>query len=134
MFPLYFLYDEWPALILRLALGAIFITHGWMKLRNLKQTSSNFEAMGFRPAGFFGKIATYLEFFGGIAIVLGLAVGPVSVLFILEFIVILGWRFSKRMPFIGGWELDLLILAAAIALFALGAGAFSIDRMLFGIL
>jgi len=132
MFPLYFLYDMWPVLILRLALGLIFIVHGWMKLRDLKQNAQNFEAMGFRPGKVFGLAPAFLEFFGGIALVLGFLVPWVAALFIIEFIVVLLWRWMKRLPFVGGWELDLLILAGVIALFSLGGGAFSLDRIWFG--
>ncbi len=134
MFPLYFLYDQWPVLILRIALGAVWIVHGWPKIRDLRQNAQNFQSMGFKPGALFGTAAALLEFFGGIAIVVGLATAPIAALFILEFIVILVWRWSKRSPFVGGWELDLLILAGAVALFSLGGGAFSLDRMLFGIL
>lgn len=134
MFPLYFLYDQWPVLILRIALGAIFIAHGWPKLRDLKQTAKNFDAMGFRPGRLSGTITALLEFFGGLLILVGLAVGPISALFIIEFVVIIIWRLAKKMPFVGGWEFDLLILAGVIALFALGGGAYSLDRILFGML
>jgi putative oxidoreductase len=134
MFPLYFLYDQWPVLILRIALGAIFIAHGWPKLRNLKQTAKNFDVMGFRPGKLFGTLAALLEFFGGLLVLVGLAIGPIAALFIIEFAVIIIWRLAKRMPFVGGWELDLLILAGVIALFALGGGAYSLDRMIFGLL
>jgi len=33
----------------------------------------------------------------------------------------------------GGWELDLVLLTAALALVFLGAGAISLDRLLFGL-
>ena len=33
----------------------------------------------------------------------------------------------------GGWELDLVLLTAALALVFLGAGAISLDRVLFGL-
>jgi uncharacterized membrane protein YphA (DoxX/SURF4 family) len=33
----------------------------------------------------------------------------------------------------GGWELDLVLLTAALALVFLGGGAFSLDRLLFGL-
>jgi putative oxidoreductase len=134
MFPLYFLYDMWPVLILRIALGIIFIAHGWLKLRDLKTTAKNFDAMGFRPGKLFSTIAACLEFFGGIALVLGLFTTVFAGLFVLEFVTILFWRWFKKMPLVGGWELDLLIFAAVVALFSLGAGAFSLDRILFGIL
>jgi putative oxidoreductase len=134
MFPLYFLYDVWAVLALRIVLGAVLIVHGWPKIKDLKQNAKNFEGMGFRPGKLSGGISAFLEFFGGIALVLGLFVLPVSILFMLEFVVILCWRFMKKMPFVGGWELDLLILAGVFVLFSLGGGAWSLDRLLFGIL
>jgi putative oxidoreductase len=132
MFPLYFLYDMWPVLILRIALGLILIAHGWPKLRDLKTTAQNFNAMGFKPGRLFGSAAALLEFFGGIALIVGFLTTWFAALFTLEFIVILFWKWFKKMPLVGGWELDLLILAGVIALFALGGGAFSIDRIFFG--
>lgn len=134
MFPLYFLYDMWPVLILRLALGAIFIVHGWPKLKNLRQTAKNFDAMGFKPGKLSGTIAALLEFFGGIALVVGLLVAYVSALYIIEFAVITIWKIAKKSPFVNGWEFDLIILAGGIALFALGGGAYSLDRLWLGIL
>ena len=134
MFPLYFLYDVWAVLILRLVLGAIFIVHGWPKIKDLKQNAKNFQGMGFRPGILFGSVIAFLEFFGGIALALGLFVLPISALFILQFLVISFWKIVKRMPFVGGWEFDLLILAGVIVLFSLGGSAWSLDRLLFGIL
>ncbi len=134
MYPLYFLYDQWPVLLLRLALGVILVVHGWPKLRNLGQNAKNFSGMGFRPGWLFGTIAAILEFFGGIGLALGLMTTLIALFVSLEFLVILFWRWVKRMPFVGGWEFDLLIFAAAISLFALGAGAYSLDRVWFGVL
>jgi putative oxidoreductase len=134
MFPLYFLYDVWAVLGLRLALGLIFIVHGWAKIHDLKKNAANFESMGFRPGMLFGTAVAILEFFGGIALLVGLGVTWIAALFAIEFIVVLLWRWLKRMPFIGGWELDLLILAGVIVLFSLGGGAWSLDRIWFGIL
>jgi putative oxidoreductase len=136
MFPLYFLYDMWPVLILRIALGVIFVTHGWPKIRDLKQNAKNFSAMGFKPGGLFGAIAAFLEFFGGIALIVGLGTAFFAALFVAEFAVILIWKWSKGVSLKGenGWELDLIILASVFALFALGGGAYSIDRIMFGLL
>jgi putative oxidoreductase len=132
MFPLYFLYDMWPVLVLRVALGVVLIAHGWPKLRNLKQTAQSFDAMGFKPGRLFGTLAALLEVFGGIALIIGLFTTWFAALFMLQFIVILFWKWFKKMPLVGGWELDLLIFAGVFALFALGGGAFSLDRILFG--
>jgi putative oxidoreductase len=134
MFPLYFLYDIWAVLALRIAVGAVLIVHGWPKLRNLRQNAKNFDGMGFRPGILFGTIAAILEVFGGAAVILGIGVTWISILLMLQFLVILPWRIAKRHPFSHGWELDLLMLAGAFVLFSLGAGAFSLDRIFFGIL
>lgn len=47
-------------------------------------------------------------------------------------------RKKMKQPFINpdmssGWEFEFIILAAAIALFFFGAGAYSLDRLLFGV-
>ena len=136
MYPLYFIYDMWPVLLLRLALGIVLIAHGWPKLRDLKTTAKNFDGMGFKPGKLFGTAAAILEFFGGVGLVLGLATTEIAAILALQFIVILIWKWFTKKPLVGayGWELDLIILAGLIALFSLGAGAFSLDRIWFGLL
>jgi putative oxidoreductase len=123
-------YSDLAILILRLALGALLIAHGWPKLRDLKKTAENFNQMGFKPGALFGSIAAFLEFFGGIAIAAGLMLQPVAALFVMEFIVIAIWRISKKHNFVGGFELDLLILGTVILLLSLGAGSYSADAYL----
>jgi len=117
--------------ILRVVIGAIFIVHGWPKLRNHKKTVEWFGASGFKPGWFWAPLVGILEFFGGIAILLGILVQPLVVLFGLQFITIILWKLAKRMPFAGGWEIDLLILAALIVLFFLGGGWYSFGHVLF---
>ena len=123
-------YSDVALLILRIALGAILIAHGWPKLRNLKKTAADFDQMGFKPGALFGSMAAFLEFFGGIAIAAGLMVQPVAALFVLEFIVITIWRIFKKHTFVGGWELDFLILGAVILILSIGAGSYSADAYL----
>lgn len=124
-------YSDLALLILRVAVGAVLVAHGLPKLRNLRKTSEDFNQMGFKPGALFGSVAAFLEFFGGVAIILGFMVQPVAALFAMEFVVINIWRISKRHAFVGGWELDLLILASIILLFSIGAGNYSSDAYLF---
>jgi putative oxidoreductase len=131
MYSLSFPYDG-ALLLLRCVVGAILIAHGWPKIKNMKQTAANFDGMGFRPGALWGTLAALLEFAGGIALVAGIFVSGVSLLLALEFITIIIWKLAKRNPFVGGWEFDCLIFAAACVLFTLGAGAFSLGRILFG--
>ena len=123
-------YSDIAILVMRVALGALLIAHGWPKLRDWKQTAQNFDMMGFKPGALFGGIAAVLEFFGGIAIVAGFLVQPIAVLLVIEFIVTTLWRISKKHTFVGGWELDLLILGSAVLLLSIGSGMHSVDAFL----
>ena len=64
-------YQSLGFLILRLALGTIFIVHGFSKLKDLKANAQGFDAMGFRPGGFWGTLVAFAEFFGGLAVLFG---------------------------------------------------------------
>lgn len=124
-------YSDTALLILRLALGIVLVAHGLPKLRDLKKNAEDFNQMGFKPGAFFGSLAAFLEFFGGIAIIIGFMVQPVAALVVGEFIVILLWRILKKHPFVGGWELDLIIFSTAILLLSVGGGNYSADTFFF---
>ena len=117
-------YSDVAIAILRIALGALLVVHGLPKLRALKKSIS-------RSEGFYSAVvAAFVETFGGLALILGFLTQPVALLFVLEFLLILGWRLSKGYRFIGGWEIDLIILAAALFFLAVGAGVYSADASL----
>jgi uncharacterized membrane protein YphA (DoxX/SURF4 family) len=119
------------ALVLRLVIGAVFIVHGYPKFSaaQRKQGGEWMKSMGL-PASFilFGAI---VEFFGGIAILLGIFTQVIALLFAL-WMLSTTWLAKVKMKkkFVGGYELDIILLAASLALAAIGAGAFSIDRLL----
>lgn len=125
------IFSDWGIFSLRVALGAILIVHGWPKLKNIKTIGGNFAAMGFWPGAFWGPVVAIVEFFGGLALTLGFFTQIAAALFVGQFIVIIIWRMIKKHTFIGAIELDLIILAASLALLTLGGGAFSLDRYLF---
>ncbi len=129
MYPFLVLLGSWGLLFLRVAYGAIMVAHGFPKLKNLKGTGVNFTTMGFRPGAFWGTLIALLESLGGIAIILGFMTTPLALLFAGEFLVIVVWKLKKHMAFVGGWEFDLLILAAAIVLLFFGPGMISLDRL-----
>ncbi len=129
MYPFLLFQGGWGLLLLRVVFGAIVITHGFPKLKNLKETSLNFSNMGFRPGAFWGTLVALLESLGGIALVLGLMTVPLALLFMMEFFVIVLWKLAKHGAFVGGWEFDLLLFAAASVLFFSGAGTVSLDYL-----
>ena len=124
-------------LILRLALGATFIIHGYPKL--FPSGPSGFAGfltnLGFPAPGILAWIVSLVEFGGGIAMILGFLVRYAGVLMVIEMaITSTRVKMARGVGFVGargaGWELDFLLLAIALALALLGAGAFSIDGML----
>ncbi len=131
MLAVYSYYGGFAVFVLRIAVAAVFIAHGWMKLKDMKKAKEGMAGMGFRPGWLFATLAMILEFFGGIALLFGFLVQIVAFFAILEFIVIIFWKISKHMPLIGGWELELLILVAAVVLFYLGGGSYALDHVLF---
>jgi putative oxidoreductase len=119
-------------LFLRLVLGVILMAHGWPKIKNMRQTAHNFNDMGFRPGMLWGMVVAFLEFFGGILLLLGLGVRTISFFLLIQFVVIIIWKLVKRMPFVGGWEFDFVILAVSATLLAFGPGLFSLSTLVFG--
>ncbi len=119
------------ALLLRIALGSLFIVHGYSKLgaAQRKQGAEWMKSMGL-PAGFilFGGI---VEFFGGIALLLGILTQIIAVLFSL-WMLSTTWLATSKMKkkYMGGYELDFTLLIASLALAAIGGGTFSIDHFL----
>jgi len=117
-------YGDWGLLILRLAIGIIFVYHAKSKV-------------GGKMGGFLQFIG-FCELAGGLAMIAGfltqlaaLGIG----------IIMLGAIYKKinewHIPFWAkdntGWEYDFLILAACIALIFLGAGSMSVDARVFGL-
>lgn len=119
------------ALLLRLAVGGLMVLHGLPKVRNLKQPAGWVRSTGWTWAVGFAYAFSVLEFAGGVALVLGLLTQVVALLFALEMVattIFARAKLGKKL--LGGWELDLLFLAGALALLLLGAGAWSLDALL----
>lgn len=130
LFPQLFDFQQIAPLILRVALGVIFIVHGYPKLfKNYSQTVSFFDSVGLKPGKFWAFVSGAVEFFGGIFLVVGLFTQLAALLISVNMAVALFWVkiHKSHAKFSGGYEFDLLLLAAAIALLFLGAGALALD-------
>jgi len=134
MYPILYLFSDYGILALRLALGLILVAHGWPKIKNLRGTGAWLASVGFRPGMLWAPVIAIVEFFGGLALVAGIGVQVVTFLIAGQFAVILVWKLIGRQPFVqraaegyvAGYEFDLIIFAAALALLTLGAGAWAI--------
>ncbi len=125
-------------LFVRLVVGLAMAAHGvqklfgWLGGYGLAGTGGFFEGIGFRPGRFFAFFAGLGEAGGGLLLVLGLggALGPaviVMVMLVAIFAVHLGKGFFITN---GGWELNAIYIASAVALAYAGYGAYSLDSVL----
>ena len=117
-------------MLLRLAVGVLFVVNGYPKLgAGRKGTGEWLKSMGL-PAGF-GPFAGVVEFFGGLALILGILTPIVAALSAL-WMVSTTWLAVVKMKkkFVGGYELDIILLLAFLALAAIGAGMFSVDYLI----
>jgi putative oxidoreductase len=117
------------ALALRVALGLMFIAHGWLKLTVF--TVPGFEAyltgMGL-PAIFAWPIIAG-ELVGGIAILLGIYARAVAVLLLPILLGAFAIHFPNGWFFVapnGGWEYSGFLTLSALALALVGDGAYAI--------
>lgn len=134
----------WALLPLRLIVGFGFAYHGYAKLaRGPEHFATILSAMGIPASTMFAWLTTFVELFGGIAVMLGLLMTPVCVpLGVVMATAMFGvhaqYGFSSvRLKAISatgpqfgpiGYELNLLYIAALVALAAAGPGALSVDR------
>ncbi|MEK0082812.1 DoxX family protein [Benzoatithermus flavus] len=120
----------YAALLLRLALGTLFLAHGLMKVFvfTVPGTVQYFQSIGY--PGFFAYLVILGEVGGGLALISGLwtriialALLPIMIGATLQHLGN-GWVFSSQG---GGWEFPAFWTATLLVQALLGAGAFALD-------
>ena len=135
----------WP-LSLRIILGIAFMYHGAPKLFSAAGHAGfvgMLQQIGIPAAGFMAWVVGFVEFFGGIALIIGFLTAEASVLLGIDMLVALftvhlpqGFSFinikgmTPEGPQFGmpGVEVNLLYLAGLIALLIGGSGPLSVDE------
>ncbi|MDN5634929.1 MAG: DoxX family protein [Brevibacterium sp.] len=119
----------------RIALGVIFIAHGWQKFNEwtVSGTTQSFAQMGVPLPDIAAPFATFVELIGGALLILGALTPLVGILLAANLIGALVIVHLVPVPFVdqGGWELVAALAAGALLLAAMGPGRFSVDRFLF---
>lgn len=125
-------------LALRIPVGIIVAAHGAQKLfgwfggYGLEGTGQWMASIGLDPGYLMALLAGSAEFFGGLALILGLLVRPAAAVLAFTMIVAIFSVHIGNGLFMSnnGYEFGLALLAASVALVISGAGRVSIDRMI----
>ena len=119
-------------LALRIALGLIFLTHGYPKLTRAAAPMQAMFVQHGLPAQLV-YVAGVLETFGGILLILGLFTRGAALLFVIEMAVAIVKVHSVHgIMALHEYEFPLALAAGSLALATVGAGVASIDHLLFG--
>jgi putative oxidoreductase len=125
---------EWGLLALRIAIGGIFIVHGWPKITGARGMAAAMGGGEAKPVmvGIF-TIQGIVEAVGGVLLILGVLTQLVALAFA---IIMIGaillkntqWKTGFMSRQTTGWEFDLVLLAANFLLFLTGPGELAIQN------
>lgn len=126
------------ALILRVPVGLILAAHGAQKLfawfggYGLEGTGQWMASIGLEPGYWLALMAGSAEFFGGIALALGLLTRPAAVVTAFTMLIAIFSVHINNGLFMAnnGYEYALTLLVATAALAIQGAGSFSVDSVI----
>jgi putative oxidoreductase len=126
--------------VLRIVAGLTFAAHGAQKLfgwfggYGLEGVGQWMESIGLAPGYLMALMAGSAEFFGGLALILGLLVRPAAAMLAVTMLVAIvtvhlanGFFMSDN-----GYEFALALLAISFALVIEGAGKLSLDKRIAG--
>jgi len=117
-------------LCLRIALGIIFLYHGYPKLAHpTVQMHGMFVEHGL--PSYFVQVAGIIETFGGGLLIVGLFARPAALLLAIEMCVALWKVHSRSYLAVHEYEFPLALATANFLIAAVGAGLLSIDQFLF---
>jgi putative oxidoreductase len=117
-------------LLLRCGLALVFMYHGYPKLfGDNERLIEAFHQLGL--PSYFVYVAGVIEFFGGLALALGLLTPFAGLLLLLDMAAAM-WKynFNEGIYAVREYELPLVLGLACLVLAATGAGPYSLDRFI----
>ncbi len=125
-----FLTNAWPTLW-RVLVGALMVGHGGDKLFNgLDSFVAEVVAKGWPLPELQAFIAVFIEFAGGVCLVVGLFTRPAALAIAIQFFIITAiWAYDG--PFFQRQEKPMLYMLLSLYIFFMGPGLWSVDHFLF---
>ncbi len=116
-------YGDWGFLALRVALAAVFLYHGFPKLRSPKGMAKNMQMPTIGPV-----LIGLVEVLSSLSLLFGVyprwgALGIGVIMLGALFFKIFQWKVPFSAQDQMGWEFDLALLAAALLLLTVGPGS-----------
>ena len=114
-------------LLIRVAVGAVFLTHGWLKIQNVDQVSGMMAHLGVFAPSFFGPFIAWLEVVGGLALIFGILTRVFAAMLGIEMIIAvfltgIGTGFGPH-------QMELLLAAGSLGIALTGSGAYALYKM-----
>ncbi|WP_369990633.1 DoxX family protein [Pseudomonas xanthosomatis] len=124
--------------VVRILVGIIFMAHGAQKLfglfggYGLEGTGQWMESIGLAPGYLMALLSGSAEFFGGLALVIGLLARPAALALAVTLVVAIFSVHIGNGLFMSnnGYEFALALLAGSVAVLIEGAGRLSLDRLI----
>jgi len=124
--------------VVRILVGIIFMAHGAQKLfglfggYGLEGTGQWMESIGLAPGYLMALLSGSAEFFGGLALVIGLLARPAALALAVTLVVAIFSVHIDNGLFMSnnGYEFALALLAGSVAVLIEGAGRLSLDRLI----
>jgi putative oxidoreductase len=133
IFPELVEHTEWGLLALRIAVGVIFIVHGWPKITGARGMAAMMSGGEAKPVlvGVF-TVQGLVEVGGGLLLILGVLTQLVAIAFMIIMVGAIALKIGRlKTGFMAtqttGWEFDFVLLAANLLLFFTGPGRLAIQ-------
>lgn len=129
----------YAALVLRVPVGLVLAAHGaqklfgWFRGYGLEGTGQWLASIGLEPGYLMALLAGGAEFFGGLALVLGLLTRPAALVAAFTMLVAIFSVHIGNGLFMSnnGYEYALTLLVVTVALAMQGAGRFAVDNLFY---
>ena len=116
--------SDWGLFIIRLAVGVIFVAHGYQKFVMIDQTISFFQMIGL--SSIFAYVVAGVEVLGGLAMILGYWTHFAGI--ILSVVMVFAIALVKRKMPIMASEIDIILLASSLGIALTGPGKWALGK------